>query len=264
MIFSFSRVRVAARSFIPGAVMAACLVASAVAPTWITPTTGAHAQTAPDPISQPGVSIVSFDVAQLGPILTEMKYLWQARQAPDGSPFILANSGGDSIFVITPLACRGTQYTDCVGMQLISVFDDKADPEAVRDFNNRYVFSNVGINDNGNSYISRYDIADYGIARGNVATIISTFVTFSEIYAETIVESHDAITFRRESGLSTKVSRLNETDKNGLVLNANLGPGGVARSRFDAEPHNPRLREAYEKRQQIFDDAALPLNRLPK
>lgn len=253
MIFNVARMRTATRAFFLGAL---CMTAS------LTGLSGARAQSLPDPISQPGVSILSFDVAQLGPILNEMKLLWQARQAPDGSPFILVNSDGTTIFVITPLACRGPQSTDCVGMQLLSVFDDKADPQTVRDFNNRYVFSNVGINDNGNSYINRYDIADYGIARGNVATIISTFVTFSKIYAETIVEADDAISFRRDSGLNNKVSGLDETSENAVVLNASVFRDRVGANRLDAEPHNPRLREALTKRQQIFDDPSLPLNRL--
>jgi len=76
-----------------------------------------------DIISQAGVSILNFDEKNLGPILTELKILWQGRTGPDGRPFILANSEGETVFVLSPLACRGANNTDCVGLQLISVFD---------------------------------------------------------------------------------------------------------------------------------------------
>lgn len=150
-------------------------------------------------ISQPGVPILNFDVENLGPILNEMEYLWQARQSPDGRPFILVNAQGETVFVLSPLACRGNAFTDCVGLQFISVFEGEADLSQVRAFNNRYPVANLGVNEIGNAYLNRYDIADYGIARGNVATLISTFATLSQIYRDTVNGEGDVISHNTEA-----------------------------------------------------------------
>lgn len=221
---------------------------------------GAQAQDEPDLVKQAGVSILSFDVDKVGPLLTEMKYLWQERQAPDGSPFILVNADGERVFVISPLSC-GPANKDCLGMQLVSVFDDVAKPDTVRKFNNRYLLASAGINENGNSYLSRYDIADYGIARGNVATIISIFVTLMEVYEETVIEGGQAISFV-DPVISTgaaKVSVVGADDAESVIaMNAEYPkPTGLVREYTD-----PRLREAHERLKQIFADEALPVNRI--
>ena len=48
--------------------------------------------------------------------------------------------------------------------------------KTVRAFNHRYAFARAGIDPSGAAYISRYEISDYGMARGNLATSIQVFV----------------------------------------------------------------------------------------
>lgn len=164
---------------------------------------GANAQTpqaqpeqAPDPVSQPGVPLLNFDAQNLGPLLTEMKYLWQERQSADGKRFMLVNADGEVVFILSPLACRKDGVTDCVGLQTIAVFEGRADRAFVEEFNARYAFANIGINDQGNAYLNRYDIADYGIARGNIATLIRTFVDLSKIYSSLASNAGQSVSFQ--------------------------------------------------------------------
>ena len=136
-------------------------------------------------VSNPATLIPNFDAEHIGPILTELQFLWQSRQTQEGQPYILVNANPETVFVLSPLVCQGPGDTECVGLQMVSVFDGPADEEALRAFNNRYPFASVNINEVGNAYLNRYDVADYGIPRGNLATIIDTFASLSDIYQST-------------------------------------------------------------------------------
>ncbi len=194
-------------------------------------------------ISQPGVPILSFDVKNLSPILTEMKILWQERKSPDGQPFILANAQGDIVFILSPLSCSGPENTDCLGLQLVSVFDDIANENALNDFNTRYAFAHMNINASGNAYLSRYDIADYGIARGNVATIIQTFAGLSRIYQNSFATQTLSSNQTSDTNLTTKI--------------VSYAPPSIEKGK-DAT----RLFEANSNLSAIFDDDALPTNKI--
>jgi len=145
-------------------------------------------------VENPGEPIVSFDVENIGPILTELNFPWQLRTTPDGRFYILVTGPDQTILILSPLACRNYSSrpngnlppTGCVGLQIVSIFEGDSDPDLIQAFNNRYLFAHIGINEAGNAYLNRYDIADYGIARGNVATIISTFVDLAERYQTTV------------------------------------------------------------------------------
>ena len=198
-------------------------------------------------VDQPGVSILDFDVTTIGPILTEMNILWQTRQSPDGRPFILANADGQTVFVLSPLACRDEEtFSGCVGLQYISVFDGEAQTQSVRDFNNRYAFANVGVNALGNSYMSRYDIADYGMARGNFAITVSTFSKLAQIYLDA-------------SGASATQVSIDDDVAGGVTLN-DASPNAAHLELLSK--HAPHAEQARENLITIMQDTALPTNKI--
>ncbi len=215
----------------------------------------ASAQSVPSEIvKEPGVPILSFDVENLGPILTEMNYLWQARQAPDGKPFILVNAEGQTVFVLSPLACQDDENTGCTGLQFISVFEGAANAADIQRFNNRYAFASLGVNERGNAYLNRYDIADYGIARGNVAILISTFASLSKIYTETIGIDADA------NGVGGNVS-FQQTGNDAVDAAMALITQQPEKSHHDSSTL-VRISETGANLKKVFADEALPKNKI--
>jgi len=133
----------------------------------------AHAQNGV--ISSPTSIIPNFDVQSIGPVLNEIGVAWQAQKTAEGTTYIAANVGGQVNFILAPAACRGEAQSDCVGLSMVALFDGQANPQTVQAFNYRYAFASAGLDPSGAAYISRYEIADFGTPRGNLATSIKVF-----------------------------------------------------------------------------------------
>lgn len=134
---------------------------------------GAYAQ---QKVANPTSLIKNFDAGSIGPVLSELGVAWQAQKNDKGQTYIIANAGGVLNFILAPAACRVNGNTDCVGLNILSVFDGNPNPQTVQAFNHRYAFARAGIDPSGAAYISRYEISDYGMPRGNLATSIQVFV----------------------------------------------------------------------------------------
>ncbi len=141
-----------------------------------------------DLIANPRGMIANFDPVNLGPVLTELGIVWQERRTSDGQPFIAASIGGSLNFNIVPLACLGPNNTGCVGANIVTFFTGGyANPQSVSAFNQKYVFTSAGtFSDNSGAYLSRYEIADYGIPRGNVASSIGSYYSLAERFRNEI------------------------------------------------------------------------------
>lgn len=140
-------------------------------------------------ISNPRGMVANFDVVNLGPVLTELGVVWQERQLADGRPFIAASIGATLSFNIVPAACLGADgKSNCVGANLITLFTGGApNPQSVSAFNQKYVFTSAGMYSDGSSaFLSRYDIADYGIPRGNVASSVYNYFTLAQRFRDEI------------------------------------------------------------------------------
>lgn len=148
----------------------------------------ANAQTG-ELISNPRGMVANFDAVNLGPVLTELGIVWQERQLSDGRTFIAASIGAALNFSIVPAACLSSDgRSNCVGMNVITLFTGGApNPQSVSAFNQKYVFTSAGMYSDGSSaFLSRYDIADYGIPRGNVASSIYTFFQLAQRFRDEI------------------------------------------------------------------------------
>lgn len=140
-------------------------------------------------ISNPRGMVTNFDVVNIGPVLTELGVVWQERQLADGRVFIAASIGAALSFNIVPAACLGADgKSNCVGANLITLFTGGSpNPQSVSAFNQKYVFTSAGMYSDGSSaFLSRYDIADYGIPRGNIASSIYNYFTLAQRFRDEI------------------------------------------------------------------------------
>lgn len=139
-------------------------------------------------IKQPEATIKSFDIATVGPILTELGVQWR-RAVSKGEPYIAARYR-DLDFIITPEACRSQGKTNCLGAHMISVFRGAPfNQQTVNAFNARFAFSSAGLDPSGDAFISRYEICDYGEARGNFAISLAVFLNQAISFRKALAES---------------------------------------------------------------------------
>jgi hypothetical protein len=136
--------------------------------------TVASAQT----IANPSGVVRNFDIANIGPVLTELGVVWEQRAGPDNQPFIVATIDGYYINLL-PTSCRAENFTQCAGLHTWAINEiATVSQQSINAFNLAVPFASAGPIDKG-FYVSRYDIADYGIARGNVHVSLANFYSIA-------------------------------------------------------------------------------------
>ncbi len=142
-----------------------------------------HAQNGPitqseEVISNPGDLVANFDAANIGPVLSELGVAWEQRTDDQGRPFIAATANNEFYFNIIPTACLGPNNTGCVGLNVLGLFiGPSPNLQTVSAFNQKYFFTSAGVlSDGSGAYLSRYEIADYGIPRGNFVSSLGSFL----------------------------------------------------------------------------------------
>ncbi len=140
-------------------------------------------------IAEPRRTIPNFDAVHLGPVLDDLGVTWQERRTDDGGRYIRASVGTSFAFNILPSACEDQyELTGCVGASYIALYGGAPlNYQTVTAFNQRYAFTTAGVLAGGrDAFISRYEIADYGIARGNVASSLANFIYLAERFKNEI------------------------------------------------------------------------------
>ncbi len=132
---------------------------------------GSHAQS----VRNPTTLLSNLDVSSIGPIVTEMGYSWETHTTQSGKQFIAANVRSIKM-VLLPSACSNGNNSGCLGLQLVAYFDgQRLSPGLVWRYNNDNVFSYIGLENDDAFFVRRYEIADYGIPRGNLEASIQNF-----------------------------------------------------------------------------------------
>lgn len=144
-------------------------------------------------ISNPSGNVRNFDIANMTPVLTELGVAWEQRTRDDGTPFLVGSVNGIS-FNFLPVACVGPSGSNCVGAITFALFSGAAaNQQSINAFNQRYSFTTVGPLDTGGFYVSRYDIADFGIARGNVESSVDSFLNLVRTAAGELANSSTTV-----------------------------------------------------------------------
>ncbi len=138
------------------------------------------------PISKPDEMMLDYDVETMIPLLQELGFPWEGRTAPGGAKVILSEADNGIKFVLAPAACIRSEDDGCYGVNMIAIFAGEADQRTVQAFNYKYPYTSAGIDNGGSAFISRYDIADYGMPRGNFARSLDVFLSQAAYFQDTL------------------------------------------------------------------------------
>ncbi|WP_165793543.1 YbjN domain-containing protein [Hyphococcus luteus] len=202
-------------------------------------------------LSNPETVVRKFSVQSVGPVLNELGMPWQVGQLSNGAQYMHAAAGGMQ-FVLFFTACTGTE---CAGMQSLMMFGETgANSQTVQAFNARYPFATAGIDQEGSAYISRYDIADYGIPRGNIASSLVNFLLLSEMFAKELANSHQTVSLEGYAG-DLSSSHLNRQELN-HVAGAETGYSN------QSDQHADGFEQGAELIRLFLEDDAAPRNKI--
>ena len=211
----------------------------------------AAAQSAP--VTNPTVPVAQFSTSNIGPILTELGAVWQEGEA-NGQRYIAVNADGQLNFLLAPTACRGANNTDCVGLSMTALFEGQANPQSVSAFNYRFAFCSAGLDPDGGAYLNRYEIADYGMARGNLAVSILVFIEQAKLF------QNELSTARRTVALDGYADDLSSRSLNRTALKSFTG--GELHLRGAVDSHQVGLDEAARQIKLFLKTDNAPRNKI--
>ncbi|NNU15952.1 hypothetical protein HK107_06400 [Parvularcula sp. ZS-1/3] len=133
-------------------------------------------------IRNPSQTLPSLHAEALIPVLKQMGLGYEGATLPGGEKAILVQTAEGVRFQITPMACDRSNR--CRGMHLVTMFETEVDRRTVAAFNDRYAFISAGLSSDRLAYLARYEIADFGMPRGNVAVSIEVFLETAGLFAE--------------------------------------------------------------------------------
>ena len=206
------------------------------------------------PVSNPSSILSDFSTEAIGQVLSELGATWQAYAADNGQPYIDANFAGAVNFRLIPAACGEAGFRRCVGLSMLAGFSGDANPQTVNAFNYRFAFASAGLDPSGEAYLSRYEISDYGMARGNLATSLMVFVQQAAFFAEELSSA------RRTVSLEGYADDLSASTLNKLVREDLTGEKVLAAN--PVESHQQGIEEMAEHVRHFISDKSAPKNKI--
>ena len=212
------------------------------------------ASSTPEGIANPTGVVPSFDIDQIGPVLTDLGVVWQARRSQSGVDYIEAAIGGDFVFKVIPAACADPRAaTGCVGANFVALYKAASiNYQTVAAFNQQYAFTTAGVLPGGrDAYISRYEIADFGIARGNIASSLGSFVYLADRFRAEVAGGRMTVSQEGYAG-----------DMAARYLNARAGGGPEANGMTSAARHQAAFEETAELVRMLSEDDRALANKI--
>ena len=100
------------------------------------------------------------------------------------------------VFVALRVGLRrvGANGSGCLGLHTLALFEGTANSQSLAAFDQKYVFTSVGaLSNEAVMYLSRYDIADFGIPRGNVQSSLGNFLYIAEQFSAEVGASSQTV-----------------------------------------------------------------------
>lgn len=132
--------------------------------------------------------VSNFDLLTIVSILTELKIAHRVADGSNGRFVNVAFANGVRA-TVGRSACRNNLQF-CKGLTISARFGqgrtgwteiDKL--RRVNSFNYRHSFIKAGLDANGQFYLSRYELNDFGVSRGSIATSLLVFANLGERFA---------------------------------------------------------------------------------
>lgn len=139
----------------------------------------ASAQVPGNSLSQPDTDrqiVTNFDPENMTPILDGMTLTYEIRRFDDQSLVYFLDVSGLKL-VMAPMACTGENNTNCLGLLTVTAFTDLAPAQSdLTLVNDNIPFLTAYAGGDRGTVFRRYDLADFGIARGNIVSSLSNFL----------------------------------------------------------------------------------------
>lgn len=171
-------------------------------------------------LSNPGFIYTNFNATQLAQLANEMGATFETMTLSDGRAVVLIHSPEGDFFA-APAACDASQ---CLGAELLAFLGSSAGVtlETLNSFNEQLAFVKVYVSE-GSLVMSRYLTADYGIAKGNIASNYLNFTAAGKLFGQFLQGGSNAVSAKIE----TPVGAVASTGEAPVTVSFSMAPNAL-------------------------------------
>ncbi len=146
----------------------------------------------------PHAMFATFTQENLMSVAAALQYPAQALQDGQGNKAVGITASNGIKFIAQPTACQKPGQTECYGLSIFGMFTDpsgtKPPMEALNYFNAYRSFTKA-YSDTDNVYLARYEIADFGIPLGNVASNFTNYAAVAATFIEFLKSGSTGVSY---------------------------------------------------------------------
>jgi len=132
-------------------------------------------------VSSPNDIWFSWDAARVMALAGELgDTAEKIDDTPGAPPSVGITTPSGLKYIVEPTACDGS---NCAGFELTAAFDANATTDQMNQFNLLRSFTKAYV-DSGSTFLTRYEINDYGIPKGNIAADMTNFEAVAADFEE--------------------------------------------------------------------------------
>lgn len=202
-----------------------------------------------EPISMPRQLVPNFDIFNLVPVLDELGIRHELHSDGGDKPYLTASLSDGFAFNIAPTACSSA-FSRCIGVNFVALYGaDAVTPQTIFAFNQSHAFTSVGlIGESRGVYLLRYELADYGIPRGNFAASLAQFLAVADQFQSALASAPQTVSLQGYA---------EDFAADGLNRQALSALGGAQTA--PRGPHDASLADAVARAEALFRSGA-PVN----
>jgi len=146
----------------------------------------------------PHTMLSTFTVENLMSTAAALQYQAEPLQDSEGHKAIGIIASNGVKMIAQPTACQQPNQGQCYGLSIFGIFNDsngtKPPVEALNYFNAYRSFTKA-YSDTDNVYLSRYEIADFGIPMGNVASNMTNYAAVAETFIKFLTSGGTGVSY---------------------------------------------------------------------
>lgn len=137
--------------------------------------------------------VAHFTLENVAGIAATAGYQTEVLSNPQGQQALGIKSKSGARFLAQNTACK-TGTSNCAGLVIFAIFSDRVSPDVLGDFNAKHAFTSA-FAINTQTVLSRYEIADFGIPAGNIATNLTNFEASMSLLAKFVTATGTGASF---------------------------------------------------------------------
>lgn len=142
-------------------------------------------------LENPNEIVNGYSATALTPILDALGRTYTIQTSDDGIQYLEVNSEQGLPYLMIPAACGDTGT--CLGLKITATFSQGVPPGLIMLYDYNQDFVSAGLNpDTGETFVTRYELSQFGTPKGNIVSSLVNFETALTLFVLRIQQIQQA------------------------------------------------------------------------